>query len=192
MTMVLQHFRQRAALALAPFFLEATKGDGLLAQETAATLLDDYRPVTPKEIQLAAQIVACGFAALACLRSAMAAKNLAVKDVLALQDAALALDRSAQKATKSLETARKQRQGAAPAKPDSSANWDEAAFNDVMGKALAKMQLADAKIPELVPPTPIRKKPGLRLVASEPMTPHVLRRLGAETGGPQPTKHGPH
>jgi hypothetical protein len=177
MSIALSHFREQAAWALAPFFLEGTQGDEEKAQEAAGTMLDDYKPATPKELQLSAQIVAYGFASLACLRSVMAAKNLPIKDVLDLQDAALALDRFAQKSTKDLLARQRERVKAPHMLTPEKTRWDEAGFADAMSKAMAKMRLADSKIPELV--TTVRKprKPKLRIVSSAPMTSAVLRHL---------------
>lgn len=194
MNVVLQHFRQRAALALAPFFLEGTHGDSLAAQEAAATVLDDYYPADPKEMQLAAEIVAASFATLACLRSAVAGQNLPVTEILKLQGTALALERTSRKATKALEMSRKRRQATVPLrKSDPSTQWNEDAFKIAIDKALAQAKLADAKIPELLPPpVPVRQKPKLHIVASQPMTPNVLRFLSGAANDLSPPKHGPH
>ncbi len=179
-------------MALSPFFLDAANGDELMAQDAAARVLDDYYPADPNEMQLAAAIVAFSLATIACLRSAIAGQNLSVKDVLALQNTALALERSGRRATQALDASRKRRQAVPLRKSDASTQWNEAAFKDAMQKALAKLRFADAKVPELVPPTPVRKKPKLHIVASEPMTTHVLQQLGAAANDEQKLKHGPH
>lgn len=178
MSKVMQQHREQAILALAPFFLEGTHGDWVLAQSAAGTMLDGYSPVTPKEWQLSAQIIAFGFAALACLGSALAVKNLPIKELLDLQDAALALDRLAQKCTKDLEARRRERAKAPLAMTPQNTQWDDAGFKAAMRKALAKMEHAASKRPEPIVARP-KRKPDLRIVSSEPMTSAVLARLGA-------------
>ncbi len=174
----MQQYREQAASALAPFFVEATHGDRFLAQSAAGTMLDSYNPATPREWQLCAQIVAYGFAALACLASAVAVRNLPVKEVLDLQDAALALDRLGQKCTKDLEAQRRERAKTPLAVTSLNTQWDEAAFKAAMSKAFAKMEHAASKMPKPAV-TPPKRKPDLRIVSSEPMTSAVLARRGA-------------
>ena len=182
----MQQYRELATMALAPFFLDGAHGDRGLAQSAAGTMLDSYNPVTPKEWQLSAQIVAYGFAALACLGSAMAVKNLPIKELLDLQDAALALDRLAQKCTKDLEARRRERARTPLAMTLQNTQWDDAGFKAAMSKALARMEHAAAKMPQPVVTPPKRKKPDLRIVSSEPMTSAVLARLAA----PKPEEGG--
>lgn len=174
----MQQYREQAASALAPFFLEGTHGDRNLAHSAAGTMLDSYNPATPKEWQLSAQIVAYGFAALACLGSALAVKNLPIKELLDLQDAALALDRLAQKCIKDLEARRRERARTSLPALSQNTQWDDAGFKAAMSKALAKMEHAASKRPEPITTPPARKKPDLRIVSSEPMTSTVLARLG--------------
>ena len=174
----MQQYREQAVAALTPFFLEGTHGDRILAQSAAASMLDAYHPATPREWQLSAQIVAYGFAALTCLGSALAVKNLPIKELLDLQDAALALDRLAQKCTKDLEARRRERAKTPLNMTAQNTQWDEAGFQAAMSKALAKMEHAASKRPEPVV-TPPKRKPDLRIVSSEPMTSSVLARLGA-------------
>ena len=175
----MQQYREQAVMALTPFFLAGMQGDRGLAQTAAGTMLDGYNPVTPREWQLSTQIIAYGLAALACLGSALTVKNLPVKELLDLQDAALALDRLAQKCTKDLETRRRERAKTPLAMTPQNTQWDDAGFKAAMSKALAKMQDAAAKMPQQVVTPPRRKKPDLRIVSSEPMTSSVLARLAA-------------
>ena len=104
-----ERLRAHAIAALVPFFVDGPSSDETAARLAAEGLLDDYNAATPKELQLSTQIIALGWAAMACLRAAVAAKHLSVDDVLRLQDNAIALDRSSQKATKALEARRKER-----------------------------------------------------------------------------------
>jgi hypothetical protein len=161
MSNTFSHFREQAALALAPFF-----GDGVTedqALRAARSTIDSYCPRTPRELQLVAQIVAYGFGSLACLRSAMAAKRVPVKEMLRLQDAAMTLDRAAQKFTRALDAIQSGRQPGSPA-------WDDAGFWTAMDTALETMRKADSGAPKRTPPK-------LRIVSGEPMTPAVLARL---------------
>lgn len=191
MSKALQQYREQAASALAPFFLEGAHGDRSSAQSAAGTMLDSYNPVTPKEWQLAAQIVAYGFAALACLGSALAVKNLPIQELLDLQDAALALDRLAQKCTKDLEARRRERARTPLAMTPQNMQWDDAGFKAAMSKALAKMEHAASKMPQPVVTPPKRKKPDLRIVSSEPMTSTVLARRGASAFDESHPRNGP-
>jgi len=104
--------RDRATAALAPFFVNGADGDTVLARAAAAAVLDDYHAMTPKELQLSAQSVAFGFAALACLSAAAMVQDRDVDIMLDLQDSAIALNTLAQKSTKALHASRRERERA--------------------------------------------------------------------------------
>ena len=184
MSKTLQQYREQAASALAPFFLDGTHGDRSSAQSAAGTMLDSYNPMTPREWQLSAQIVAYGFAA-------MAVKNLPIQELLDLQDTALALDRLAQKCTKDLEARRRERARTPLAVTSLNTQWDDAGFKAAMSKALAKMEHAASKMPQPVVTPPQRKKPDLRIVSSEPMTSTVLAGRSALALDEGPRRNGP-
>src|ERR1700744_3493447 len=95
--------RDHAIAALVPFFIAGNAGDEVAARTVAEGLLDDYHPATPKELQLSTQIIALGWASLACVSASMAVKDQSLEEMLRLQSLAIALNRSSQKATKALE-----------------------------------------------------------------------------------------
>ncbi len=182
MTENLMHYREQAANALYPFVAFGVDGNETLGKAVAIQAIDGYAPKTPREIQLSAQIVACSFAAIACLRSAMAAKNLSVEAILNLQDAALALDEEAHRSTVALEAKQRARQRAPQIMTRESIAWDQAAFDKTMILALKRMRDADARIADILPkPTPVRPK--LRAVSAEPMTSSVLALLAGHPVG---------
>lgn len=183
MTETLMHYREQAATALYPFMAAGVDWNEDMAMAAAYQAIDCYGPQTPREVQLSAQIVACSFAAIACLRSAVAGKDLSATAILKLQDTALALDEQAHKATKALEAKQRERQRAPQALTEQSVAWDDTSFRRTLSSALKKMQEADAKIADLLPkrkPMP----PKLQVVASAPMTTAVLAELAqaARTG----------
>ncbi len=179
MTESLMHYRDQAANALYPFVAAGVEWNESLGRAVAYEAIDGYGPKTPREIQLSAQIVACSFAAIACLRSAMVAKNLSVAAILRLQEAALRLDDEAAKATVALESKQRERQRAPQTLTADSVAWDHTSFNRTMNVALKRMREADSKIPEILPkPRPI--KPKLRVITAEPMTTAVLAALAGK------------
>src|ERR1700742_2549797 len=141
-----ERLRALAIAALVPFFLESPASDVDTARAVAAGLLDDYKAATPKELQLATQIVALGWAALACLRTAAAAKNLSIDGMLDLQDDAIALNRSCMTATKALDVRRKERAKNPGAMTLENTRWDEGAFQLAINQALDKYNDANAKL----------------------------------------------
>lgn len=141
-----ERLRAQAIAALVPFFIDGPSTDDTVARLTAEALLDDYSAVTPKELQLSTQIIALGWAAMACLRAAVAAIHLSTDDVLRLQDDAIALDRSSQKATKVLEARRKERTKNSHAMTPENTRWDEGVFQLVINQALEKLTDANAKL----------------------------------------------
>ena len=147
----LDRLREHAAAALAPFFLEDPTEDISIsdpngARSAAAAILADYAAATPKELQLSAQIIALGWASLACLRTAVAAKNLSVQEILGLQDTAIALDRASHKTTRTLEARRKDRSHNPRAMTLEKTRWDEGVFQLTINQALDKMNDANAKL----------------------------------------------
>jgi hypothetical protein len=169
------HLRDQAIIALVPFFIGA--GDATAARTVAAGLLDDYKAATAKELQLATQIIALGFATLACLSAAMVVKDESLDDMLRLQGYALALDRSSQKFSKALTARRKERAHHGPEMAEENTSWDEAAFQSAIDHALHGMTEANAWLATLrTDPAPIEPPPRLSVVFAEPMTPAVLAR----------------
>ncbi len=190
----IERLRDQAIAALVPFFLDGPTGDAKEARQIAEGLLDDYHAVTPRELQLSAQIIALGWASLACLRTAAAVKTLSLEGKLDLQDSAIALDRSSQKATKALEASRKERTKNPGAMTLEKTKWDEGAFQKAINQALEQLHDANGKlatyvatlpaaeqafitgVPAQVTPAPVAAKPKLPFLSAEQMTPSVLAR----------------
>lgn len=170
--------RERAAEALVPFLVSGADGDEAFALQAAYQAIDAYRPMTPREMQLAAQAVALGFAALACLRCT-AGRNLAIETLLDLQDAAIKLDRQAQASIRALEARQRERQRAPQMLSPATTAWDERGFRRIMTLARRKLDVADATTPEFVP-APKPRRTALRLGLAEPMTIDVLARMASE------------
>lgn len=194
----LTQYRERAATALSAFMAQALEGDQERAVLAARQAIDEYSPRTPREVQLSAQIVACGFAALACLRSSVAGQDLPVKTVLRLQKNAMRLDKRAAECTKALEEKQRERQRAPQIMTDDSIAWDAAVFETTISLALANMREADAHIADILaqmmPMFPAEQArqaepepaPKLKLSVGVPMTPDVLeyraRQAAAKPG----------
>jgi hypothetical protein len=179
----LERLRQHAIAALVPFFLDGPTSDPRVAHLAVESLLDDYHAKTPKELQLSTQIVALNWAALACLRAAVAVRNLSVMDALRLQDSAIALDHASNKATKVLEARRKERAKNPKALKPVNTMWDEGVFQLAINQSLDKLNDANAKLAAymatLVPPAPAAPAaPAAKLpfLFGEQMTPSVLAR----------------
>lgn len=176
-----ERLRAQAVAALVPFFLDGPAGDVRTARLAAEGMLDEYKAVTPKELQLATQIVALGWAALACLRTAAAAKNLSIDGMLDLQDTAIALNRSCMKATKALDIRRKERAKNPQAMTLENTKWDEGAFQLAINQALDSYNDANAKLAAyMATPAPVAapvvQKTKLPILSAEQMTPSVLAR----------------
>ena len=173
-----ERLRAQAIAALVPFFADGPTGNEKTAPLAAEVLLDDYDAATPKELQLSTQIIALGWAAMACLRAALAAKNLSVNEMARLQDNAIALDRASQKATKALDARRRERAKNPQAMTAEHTRWDEGAFQLTINQALEKLMDANASLAAYMatsePPT--ARKPKLPILSAEQMTPHVLAR----------------
>jgi hypothetical protein len=172
-----RRLRDQAIAALVPFITDAAIGDRIAARTVAQDILDDYRPGTPKELQLAAEIIAFGFAALACLSAAMVAKHASFDEMLRFQGDAIALDRASQKATRSLEARRREWTRHPEKMTQEAAAWDEGSFQSAINQALEKMTEANARLAIFaateVPPEP---RLDLPLLSAEPMTKAVLAR----------------
>ena len=189
--------RDQAAAALAPFFMTGADGDTDLARAAAAALLDGYHAMTPKELQLSAQSVAFGFAALACLSAAAMVRDRDVDIMLDLQDSAIALNSLAQKSTKALDARRRERERAPHLMSAENTQWDNAGFQAAIGRALEKLLYANARMPATCQVRPVASAAAVRpeklpILSAEPMTLSVLSRRGAEatggTGGPPATR----
>ncbi len=167
--------RHQAISALVPFFTENPTIEPKSIRVVAEQMLDGYRAVTPKELQLAAQIVALGWAAMVCLRAAVAVKNLSIDQVLGLQDNAIALDRSSRKVTRALKTRQKERTTNPRALTLENTQWDAAEFQAVIKGAREKMDDANARLAAYMATLiPIKPKVKLPILSAERMTPSVL------------------
>jgi len=166
-----------AIAALAPFFIDGAKGDMAVARGAVASLLDDYKPVTPRELQLAAQLVALSFASLACLGAASATRSESIDAMLDFQDAAIALNALSEKSSKALAASQKERVKNPRALTPEKTRWDEGAFQRILNKALEKHDEANAKVADYIATfAPVVKKTKLPILSAEPMTPSVLTR----------------
>lgn len=168
----------QAVAALVPFLIDGTQFEEATGRLAAKTLLEDYDTRTPKELQLATQIVALSWASLACLRAAMAVKNRSIDEMLALQDSAIALDRSCQKSTRALAARQKERAKNPKTLSTENWKWDEGVFQLTINQALEKLMDANEKLAaymdRIMPP--VVKKPKMPILFAERMTPSVLSR----------------
>src|SRR3954462_3961657 len=171
--------REQAAAALAPFFMTGADSDTAAAREAAASILDDYAPMTTKELQLAAQIVAFSFAALACLGAAAMVRTQDLDVMLDLQESALAMNALSDKSTKALEARQRERERAPHLMSAANTQWDNAAFRKAIARALEKLLYANTKLEALhekaaavAPAAPQPEK--LSILAAEPMTLSLL------------------
>lgn len=176
--------RDQAIAALVPFFAGGHVGDEKAARMVAEGLIDDYQPGTPKELQLSAQIIALGWASLACVSASLVVKDQSVEEMLRLQGHALALDRLSQKSTKALEARRKERARNPGSMTPESMLWDEGAFQMAINQALERMNEANATLAAFMAMLKPHEKPlNLSSMFSEPMTPSVLARRRRQTPG---------
>jgi hypothetical protein len=183
-----ERLRDHAIASLVPFFIDGSGTDDKAARMAAAALLDEYSAGTPRELQLSAQIIALCWASLACLRTAVAAQTLPVMERLGLQDTAIALDRSSQKATKALNARRKEREKNPRAMTAANTKWDEGVFqlavnqaldalNDANTRLAAYMRAIAASAAPVAPPVvEAPEVPKLPILFPEQMTPSVLAR----------------
>ena len=177
--------REQTATVLAPFFMIEGQNDLGPARDAAAALLDEYKAMTPKDLQLAAQIVAFDFAVLACLGASMTVGKQDLDAMLDLQDSALALDRLSEKSTKALNARRRERAKAPHLMSRANTEWDNAGFQAAIGRAMEKMLYANSKMTGLLnaaptPQPPVEKPEKLPIRSAEPMTLTALARLGKE------------
>jgi hypothetical protein len=171
-----EHLREQAIAALVPFFVDGLTSDEAAARAVAEGIVDDYKAATPKELQLSTQIIAFGWASLACLSAAIVARDRSLEQMLRLQDAALALDRSTQKATKALEARRKERAKNPRAMYPESTQWDEGAFQLAIHQAMERMNEANAKLTAFLAASPVEQQLKLSSQGGEPMTQAILAR----------------
>jgi hypothetical protein len=174
-----ERLRARAIDALLPFFMDGPDANVKTARIAAEELLDDYKAVTPKEIQLAAQVVAHSWASLACLSSASVVKDHSIEAMLDLQDSALALNALCVKSTRALLARQKERTKTPHMLTPEKIRWDEGTFQLNINQALDKFNEANAKAaacasPPAPPAPPAKTKLPTRF--AEPMTPSVLAR----------------
>jgi hypothetical protein len=176
-----ERLRAQAIAALVPFMLDGSPDEERKARLAAEGLLDDYNAGTPKELQLATQIVALSWSALACLRTAVAAKNLSMNEMLRLQGNAIALDRACQKSTRALAARRKERAKDPNGLTMENWKWDEGVFQLVVNQALDKLTDANDRLAsymEVHGPTG-GEPPKKPIVLPEQMTMSVLaKRVG--------------
>ena len=187
-TQSLERLRDQAITALVPFFAAGPITDLTTVRLAVEGLLDSYKPVTLRELQLAAQIIALSWAAMACLRTAVAAKNLRVEEMLCLQDDAIELERSSRKVTNLLNARRRDRTRNPNGMKAENTRWDEGAFQSVINQALQKLTGANAKLAAYMatstpatpipstPAPPLAANPKLPILWAEPMTQAVLAR----------------
>src|SRR6202034_1849438 len=81
-----ERLRAQAIAALTPFFIDGHTCDETSARVVAGGMLDDYNAATPKELQLSTQIIALGWASLACLSAAMVVKDESLDEMLRLRN----------------------------------------------------------------------------------------------------------
>jgi hypothetical protein len=174
----LADFRNRATAALEPFFAEAPGGQMEGARSLAESMLDEYNAQTPRELQLAAQIIALGWTSLACLSAAMTVRDKSLDEMLDLQDVAIKLSRAKEKATKALDARREERAKKPRAMTPENTRWDEGAFQLSINQTLDAFLGASAKVKAFMATvTPAqKKKPKLPIGFAEQMTPSVLAR----------------
>ena len=171
-----RRLRDEAVAALLPFFSDGAVGDEQTTRIVVEGLLDDYKAATPKELQLSAQIIALGWASLACVSASMAVRDQSLDEMLRLQGYALALDRLSQKSTKALEARRKERARNPGGMVPENMQWDEGAFQSAIGQAAERTVEAKAKLAAFMATLTPAAVPKLSGLFGEPMTPAVLAR----------------
>jgi hypothetical protein len=193
----LDRLRERVVSVVAPFFDDGASNDQALAREAARQMLICYDAGNGKELQLSAQIVVFGMAALDCLRCSMTERDMPVQVLLRMRSNAVALNGLAEKSQKALEARQRHRERGQAATPEA-IQLDEAEFQAAIGKAQqmvafarAKLEahrvakaLASASAPVGVATHPQRKvsvAPAIPALTAERMTPEALaRRKDAE------------
>jgi len=180
----LAHRYEQALAALVPFFLNDPDGDAAAAREAAKSRLDCSKATTPKELQLATELVAYGWAFLICLSAASSVKQASIDEMLDWQDAAIAFHRLSTKTTKALEAHLKERTKNPKAMTVEKMRWDEGAFQLGINRALEKVVMARTKIaafmaaksPVAAKPVAVVPKIKFPSLSVERMTPSVLAR----------------
>src|ERR1700722_11940356 len=99
--------REQIFLSLAPFFLEAAKGNAADARAAAEVMVNSFSPETTEQSLLAAQIVVYSLAGLDSLRRSAEAPDLAPSVHLRLRGNANAMQRASQQCRKALDIRRK-------------------------------------------------------------------------------------
>ncbi len=186
-TLTLAHRYDQALAALVPFILTDPNGDPAAARDAAKAMLDCYKAATPKELQLATELVAYGWASLAYLGAASAVRKTSIDEMLDWQDAAIALHRLSTKTDKALEIFRKERAKNPKAMTVASTRWDEGGFQLRMNRTLEKVMLAQTKTAtfmaamappsaKLVPVAAVVPKIKFLSLSAQQMTSSVLAR----------------
>lgn len=184
---------ERVVSQIAPFFLNSALNDQVLAQEATRQMLLGYNVADARELQLAAQIVTFGMAALDCLRCSMTERDMPVQALLRMRSNAVTLNRLAEKSRKTLD-ARRDRDRHQALTPEA-APLNEAEFAAAIGKAREMVTFARAKLEahrvgkgllpasasdprtSAPPPAPAASSaPVWSILAAEQMTPQVLVR----------------
>jgi hypothetical protein len=107
--------------------------------------------------------------------------------MLDLQDSAIALDKLSDKSTRALEARQRERERTPERLTAANTQWDNAAFQSAIGRALEKFLYANSKVPGIreLPP-PVAEKPAvvekaakLPILSAEPMTLSLLARRGS-------------
>jgi hypothetical protein len=178
----------QALTALVPFFLSASCTNEDSARQAAKSILDGHRAATPKELQLAAEIVAYSWAALCCLSAGATVRQGDVDEMLNWQDSAIKLNRLSTKSTKALEARKKERAKNPNGISAESTRWDEGAFQLGINRALEKVMAANAQLQAFTAamapapnaaPAPVQPKaPKVKMpiLFAEQMTPAVLAK----------------
>lgn len=165
--------RDHAIAALMPFFLEGLTGGRKGAREKAASALDRYQPVTPRDLQLAAQVVAYDAAMMACLRmTETLMQALSVRQAFDWQDVTIKWTKVSLKDLRALEARRKQREKYPDSGVPETAGWEEGAFQRVINQALEGFHTANEAFARLRPD--LAPEPKLTFLFAEPMTPAIL------------------
>jgi hypothetical protein len=107
--------RDQIFVSLAPFFLEAAKGNATDARAAAEAMVNSFGPETSEQTLLAAQIVVYSLAGLDSLRRSAEAPDIAPSVHLRLRGNANAMQRASQNCRKAFDMRRKGTVGATPA-----------------------------------------------------------------------------
>ena len=167
----------RAIAALLQFFLQAPGSGDAGARQAVEAMLKDYDAVTPKELQLATQIIALTWSSLACLGTAASVRALSAEETQDLRDSAAALNALYVKSANALTARRNERAKTPNAPAHESQQWDEGAFQLIINQAVDKYNTAMARralaISNVKPRVSRAKFP---VFCAEQMTSSVLAR----------------